>query len=184
VFVRRFSTRGSITTQRWGNVALARRGADERRRTMYLRVEFIGLRRCQEGSILRRRASHSNIESIRGDENWRRVSLFDLFASLQNADRRVPLLHRLWRTATSRPGHPSVHEKNSAGQPIDQFGDGTTRRDYTYIDDIIQGTVAALRYDGEMFDVFNLGESETIQLQDLIVAIEKRLEKKRRLIVT
>ncbi|HXP34303.1 MAG TPA: GDP-mannose 4,6-dehydratase [Chthoniobacterales bacterium] len=65
-----------------------------------------------------------------------------------------------------------------AGQPIDQFGDGTTRRDYTYIDDIIQGTMAALKYDGPMFDVFNLGESETIQLKGLIAAIEKALGKK------
>jgi len=65
-----------------------------------------------------------------------------------------------------------------AGQPIDQFGDGTTRRDYTYIDDVIQGTMAALKYDGPLFDVFNLGESETIQLKDLIAAIEDALGKK------
>lgn len=65
-----------------------------------------------------------------------------------------------------------------AGEPIDQFGDGTTRRDYTYVDDIIQGTMAALNYDGARFDVFNLGESETIQLKDLIAAIEKTLGKK------
>src|SRR5881392_915389 len=64
------------------------------------------------------------------------------------------------------------------GQPIDQFGDGTTRRDYTYIDDVIQGTMAALNYDGSPFDIFNLGESETIQLKDLISAIEKALGKK------
>jgi len=65
-----------------------------------------------------------------------------------------------------------------AGVPIDQFGDGTTRRDYTYIDDIIDGTVAALDYNGPLFDIFNLGESETIQLKDLIAAIEKALGKK------
>src|SRR5213595_731421 len=65
-----------------------------------------------------------------------------------------------------------------AGQPIDQFGDGTTRRDYTYIDDIVQGTMAALNYDESPFDIFNLGESETIQLKDLISAIEKVLGKK------
>src|SRR2546429_619026 len=65
-----------------------------------------------------------------------------------------------------------------AGQPIDQFGDGTTRRDYTFIDDVIQGTIAALQYDGPLFDIFNLGESETIQLKDLIVAIENALGKK------
>jgi len=65
-----------------------------------------------------------------------------------------------------------------AGQPIEQFGDGTTRRDYTYIDDVIQGTMAALRYEGPLFDIFNLGGSETIQLKDLIVAIENALGKK------
>jgi UDP-glucuronate 4-epimerase len=75
----------------------------------------------------------------------------------------------------------AIHQftrKIYAGEPIEQFGDGTTRRDYTYIDDIIQGTMAALKYDGPMFDVFNLGESETIQLKDLIAAIEKALRKK------
>ena len=65
-----------------------------------------------------------------------------------------------------------------AGQSIDQFGDGTTRRDYTYIDDIIQGTTAALRYEGPLFDIFNLGESETIPLRDLIAAIETALGQK------
>jgi UDP-glucuronate 4-epimerase len=75
----------------------------------------------------------------------------------------------------------AIHQftrKIHSGGPIDQFGDGTTRRDYTYIDDIIQGTMAALKYDGPMFDIFNLGESETIQLKDLIAAIEKALGKK------
>src|SRR5437764_4032137 len=64
------------------------------------------------------------------------------------------------------------------GQPIDQFGDGSTRRDYTYIDDVIQGTMAALHYDGAMYDVFNLGENQTIQLKDLILAIENAVGKK------
>ncbi|MBA2432021.1 MAG: GDP-mannose 4,6-dehydratase [Chthoniobacterales bacterium] len=64
------------------------------------------------------------------------------------------------------------------GQPIAQFGDGTTRRDYTYIDDIIQGVTAALGYDGPLFDVFNLGESETIELRELIAEIERALGRK------
>ena len=74
----------------------------------------------------------------------------------------------------------AIHQftkKIHSGQPIDQFGDGTTRRDYTYIDDIIQGTMAALTYNGPLFDIFNLGESETIQLKDLIEKIEKALGK-------
>ncbi len=65
-----------------------------------------------------------------------------------------------------------------AGEPIDQFGDGTTRRDYTYIDDIIQGVLAALHYDGAMFDIFNLGENETVQLRDLIAQIESAVGRK------
>jgi UDP-glucuronate 4-epimerase len=64
------------------------------------------------------------------------------------------------------------------GEPIDQFGDGTTRRDYTYIDDIIQGVLAALRYDRTPFEIFNLGENETVQLKDLIAEIELVVGKK------
>jgi UDP-glucuronate 4-epimerase len=67
------------------------------------------------------------------------------------------------------------------GRPIDQFGDGTTRRDYTYIDDIVQGVLASLSYEGPMFDIFNLGESQTIELKDLIVAIENALGRKARI---
>jgi UDP-glucuronate 4-epimerase len=62
-----------------------------------------------------------------------------------------------------------------AGEPIEQFGDGSTRRDYTYIDDIIQGVTAALTYEGPLFDIFNLGESETIELRELIREIERAL---------
>ncbi|MDQ2659950.1 MAG: GDP-mannose 4,6-dehydratase, partial [Verrucomicrobiota bacterium] len=65
-----------------------------------------------------------------------------------------------------------------AGEAINQFGDGTTRRDYTYIDDIIQGVLAAVKYDGPLFDIFNLGESETIELRELIVALETALGRK------
>ena len=75
----------------------------------------------------------------------------------------------------------AIHQftrKILAGKPIDQFGDGTTRRDYTYIDDIIQGVVAALNYDGARWDIFNLGESETVALKDLIEVIETAVGKK------
>lgn len=75
----------------------------------------------------------------------------------------------------------AIHQftrKIYAGKPIDQFGDGSTRRDYTYIDDIMQGTMAALEYDGAPFEIFNLGESQTIELKELIAAIEDALGKK------
>ncbi|MDR3404467.1 MAG: SDR family NAD(P)-dependent oxidoreductase [Chthoniobacter sp.] len=64
------------------------------------------------------------------------------------------------------------------GKSINQFGDGTTRRDYTYIDDIVQGLRACLTYEGPLCDVFNLGESQTTTLNELIAAIEQALGKK------
>jgi len=64
------------------------------------------------------------------------------------------------------------------GRPIRQFGDGATRRDYTYIDDILQGLRACLTYEGPLCDVFNLGESQTTTLGDLIAIIEHTLGKK------
>ncbi len=63
-------------------------------------------------------------------------------------------------------------------KPIQVFGDGTTRRDYTFIDDIIQGVRAAIDYDKSMFEVFNLGESQTVELRELIRLLEENLGEK------
>jgi UDP-glucuronate 4-epimerase len=63
----------------------------------------------------------------------------------------------------------------SDAKPIQVFGDGTTRRDYTFVNDIIQGVRAAIDYDRSMFEVFNLGESETVELRYLIELLEKNL---------
>lgn len=60
-------------------------------------------------------------------------------------------------------------------RPIQVFGDGTSRRDYTYIDDIIQGVRASIDYDASMHEIFNLGESETTELVRLIELIEENL---------
>jgi len=64
------------------------------------------------------------------------------------------------------------------GQPTQLFGDGSSRRDYTYIDDIIQGVRASIDYDGSMHEVFNLGESETTELSRLIDLIENAVGNK------
>jgi len=62
-------------------------------------------------------------------------------------------------------------------KPIPIYGDGTMSRDFTYIDDIIDGTVAAMeKCNG--FNIYNLGESQPITVNDLIVEIEKTLSKK------
>ena len=64
----------------------------------------------------------------------------------------------------------------SEGKSIPVFGDGTTRRDYTYVDDIIDGVVAAINYDKSNYEVINLGESRTVELRELIALLEKELD--------
>ena len=66
----------------------------------------------------------------------------------------------------------------SQGHPIPIFGDGTTRRDYTYIDDIISGVRAAMQYDQSQFEVINLGESQTVELRRLVELLERALGKR------
>jgi len=63
----------------------------------------------------------------------------------------------------------------SEGKPIPVFGDGSTRRDYTFIDDIIAGVRAAIDYSGSDYEVINLGESRTVELRELIALLEKEL---------
>ena len=61
------------------------------------------------------------------------------------------------------------------GEPIPVFGDGTTRRDYTFIDDIIAGVRAAIDYTSSDYEVINLGESRTVELRELISLLESEL---------
>ncbi|HEU4451763.1 MAG TPA: NAD-dependent epimerase/dehydratase family protein [Longimicrobium sp.] len=71
-----------------------------------------------------------------------------------------------------------------AGEAVPLFGDGSSRRDYTYVDDIVQGIEGAIRFTGERraFEIFNLGESVTttlLRLVELIAAaagVEPRIE--------
>ena len=63
------------------------------------------------------------------------------------------------------------------GKPVPMFGDGTTKRDYTYIDDIIDGMIRVRKIDSG-FHLYNLGESRTTALIDLIRMIEAALGKK------
>ncbi len=62
-------------------------------------------------------------------------------------------------------------------KPIPVYGDGTMMRDFTYIDDIIDGTVAAIDK-CEGFNIYNLGESRPITVNDLVTEIENALGKK------
>ncbi|MCD6661039.1 MAG: GDP-mannose 4,6-dehydratase [Lentimicrobium sp.] len=67
--------------------------------------------------------------------------------------------------------------KITEGTPITLFGDGTTRRDYTFIEDIVAGIMAsAEKLKG--YEILNLGNSDTISLIDLVRGIEETLNKK------
>ena len=64
------------------------------------------------------------------------------------------------------------------GEPITVYGDGNTSRDYTYIDDIVQGIIAAMYYDKSDFEIINIGNNYTISLKELIGALEELIGKK------
>ncbi|HKS15898.1 MAG TPA: NAD-dependent epimerase/dehydratase family protein [Planctomycetota bacterium] len=66
------------------------------------------------------------------------------------------------------------------GKELPLFGDGSTRRDYTYVDDAVGGIVGALgRDDG--FEVYNIAESRTVTLSELVGLLEKNLGKTARI---
>ena len=65
----------------------------------------------------------------------------------------------------------------AAGKPIPVFGDGSTARDYTYVTDTVEGVMACTRKEFG-YEIFNLGESQTVTLSQLIDLLEKSLGKK------
>lgn len=70
-----------------------------------------------------------------------------------------------------------------AGKPIPVFGDGSAGRDYTYVDDIVAGVIAALEYQpkamtGGPFEIFNLGNSQPVTLAELIRLLEETTGRK------
>lgn len=70
----------------------------------------------------------------------------------------------------------AIHKFTKAilkGEPITMYGDGSTSRDYTYVDDTVQGIIAAMQYDKSNFEIINLGNNYSIPLKDLIQSIEE-----------
>lgn len=64
-------------------------------------------------------------------------------------------------------------------KPIPVFGDGSTKRDYTYIDDIIEGIISAINYkDNNYYEIINLGGGEPVSLEEMINIIENTIGKK------
>jgi UDP-glucuronate 4-epimerase len=72
----------------------------------------------------------------------------------------------------------SFSKKILSNQPIQVFGDGTTRRDYTYVADIVAGIVAALHYNQSDFEIINLGNHQSVSLNELLTTLEEVLGKK------
>jgi UDP-glucuronate 4-epimerase len=67
------------------------------------------------------------------------------------------------------------------GRPITVFGDGSMRRDYTYVGDIVDGIRSAMSYDATPYEVINLGNNRPVILLDLIRAIENAFEARARI---
>ena len=63
-------------------------------------------------------------------------------------------------------------------RPIPVYVDGSSERDFTYVDDIIQGVLAAIEYDATPFEIINLGESQTVTVTRMIELIEEALGEK------
>lgn len=63
-------------------------------------------------------------------------------------------------------------------KPIDMYGDGSTMRDYTYIDDIVDGIIGSLNYNQTGYEIFNLGGGSPVTLKEMIATIEDVLGKK------
>jgi UDP-glucuronate 4-epimerase len=61
------------------------------------------------------------------------------------------------------------------GRPLPVYGDGSSRRDYTYVDDIVQGLLAAMAYADSPYEVINLGNNRTVRLDELVSTLERTL---------
>ncbi|MFH1225001.1 MAG: NAD-dependent epimerase/dehydratase family protein [Candidatus Diapherotrites archaeon] len=68
----------------------------------------------------------------------------------------------------------------SEGMEVPIYGDGSSARDYTYVSDIVRGTLAALEFSGKNrgFQIINLGNSRPVNIMELVGLIEKELGKK------
>ena len=67
----------------------------------------------------------------------------------------------------------------SENKEIPFYGDGSTSRDYTYIDDIIDGIQKSIQYldkNEKVYEIINLGENEVITLEEMLAVIEEHLE--------
>jgi UDP-glucuronate 4-epimerase len=90
------------------------------------------------------------------------LRFFTVYGARQRPDLAI---HKFARLIASRSAIPV-------------YGDGEAERDFTYIDDILQGVLAAIEYDATPFEIINLGESQTITVNRTVELLEEALGQK------
>lgn len=105
----------------------------------------------------------------------------ELFCKTYNLLYKIPMICLRFFTVYGPRQRPEMAIHNftrliSEGREISIYGDGKSSRDYTYIDDIIDGIVAAVNLECN-FEIFNLGNSNSIGLNELVNTIEKKIGK-------
>lgn len=97
---------------------------------------------------------------------------------------KLPITNLRFFTVYGPRGRPDMAafkfiDRIERGEPIDKYGDGSAVREFTYIDDIVAGVIAAIDRSGENgYCIANLGGGATHTLNDLIATIEKHMGKK------
>jgi UDP-glucuronate 4-epimerase len=90
------------------------------------------------------------------------LRFFTVYGARQRPDQAI---HKIARMIVGR-------------NPITVYGDGSAERDFTYIDDILQGLTAAIEYDATPFEIINIGESQTVTVNRMIELLEEALGQK------
>jgi len=72
-------------------------------------------------------------------------------------------------------------KKILAGEKLPLFGDGSTRRDYTFVGDIVQGLLAAIDYKDSLYEIINLGNNQTVALLEMLQTLEAVFDKEARI---
>jgi UDP-glucuronate 4-epimerase len=100
-----------------------------------------------------------HVHSCLGDFRFMALRFFTVYGPRQRPDLAIAKITRLMKQ----------------GLPVPMYGDGSTERDYTYIDDIVEGIILSLGYNRTPFEVINIGNNQTISLNDMVSGIESAL---------
>jgi len=107
----------------------------------------------------------------------------ELFAKTYNQLYNMNLIGLRFFTVYGPRGRPDMAPYKflkaiSEGKTFQKYGDGTSSRDYTYIDDIVSGVIASLENDNIECEIYNLGNSNPVSLNEFIGLCEKVVGKK------